>query len=194
MTVNVYIRVISSSLKPGAFFSKVPKLFGWHSFLCIFKTKVFRVTELSYFTFYSLYSTWKDQLYRISESEFKEWLFGPVKFSGLLRNARQVSIVLILEVIASDWGDYMETADEKVRAHVMAQIEGYFERMGGVCGKIKLQLPVWLYFMGKSRCIRVLVMQTTLSNSWEYINADNTNCLKDHFEGIYPFCVHSFAH
>ena len=49
-----------------------------------------------------------------------------------------VSIVLILGVIASDWDDYMETADEKVRAHVIAQIEDYCERMGGLCGKIKL--------------------------------------------------------
>ena len=35
------------------------------------------------------FTTWKDQLYRISGSEFYEWLFGPVRFSGLLRNARQ---------------------------------------------------------------------------------------------------------
>ena len=72
---------------PGACFSKGPNLFGWHSSLCIFKTKMSRVTKLcSYLNFYSLYNIWKDQLYRISGSEFYEWLFGPVKFTGLLRN------------------------------------------------------------------------------------------------------------
>ena len=76
---------------PGARFSKVPKFFGWHNSLCIFKTKVFGVTKLcSYFNLHSLYKIWKDQLHRISASEFYEWLFVPVKFSGLLRNARQV--------------------------------------------------------------------------------------------------------
>ena len=33
----------------------------------------------------------KDQLYRISRSEFYEWLFGPEKFSGLSRNGPLVS-------------------------------------------------------------------------------------------------------
>ena len=61
--------------------------FGWHNSLCIFKTKASRGTKLcSYFCFYSLYNIWKDQLYRISRSYFYEWLFGPAKFSGLLRN------------------------------------------------------------------------------------------------------------
>ena len=31
----------------------------------------------------------KDQLYRISRSQFYEWLFGPEKFSGLSRNGPQ---------------------------------------------------------------------------------------------------------
>ena len=61
--------------------------FGWHNSLCIFKTKASRGTKLcSYCYFYSLYNIWKDQLYRISRSEFYEWLFGPEKFSGLSRN------------------------------------------------------------------------------------------------------------
>ena len=76
--------------RSGACFSNVPKLFGWHYSFCIFKMKVSRVTKIcSYFNFYSLCNIWKDQLYRISQSEFYEWLFGPLKFSGLLRNARQ---------------------------------------------------------------------------------------------------------
>ena len=64
--------------------------FGWHNSLCIFKTKPSRGTKRrSYFYFYSLYNIWKDQLYRISRSEFYEWLFGPEKFSGLSRNGPQ---------------------------------------------------------------------------------------------------------
>ena len=61
--------------------------FGWHNSPCIFKTKASRGPNLgSYFYFYPLYNIWKDQLYRISSSEFYEWLFGPGKFSGLSRN------------------------------------------------------------------------------------------------------------
>ena len=61
--------------------------FGWHNSLCIFKTKASRGTRLcSYYYFYSLYNIWKDQLYRISLSEFYEWLFWPENFSGLSRN------------------------------------------------------------------------------------------------------------
>ena len=48
-----------------------------------------RGTKLcSCFNFYFLYNTWKDQLYQISGSKFYEWVFGPEKFSGLLRNRR----------------------------------------------------------------------------------------------------------
>ena len=62
--------------------------FGWHNFLCIFKTKASRITKLySYFNFPPLCNTWKDQLYRINRSEFYEWVFGPEKSSGLSRNA-----------------------------------------------------------------------------------------------------------
>ena len=51
---------------PGACFSKSRNFSGG-----IFKTKVFRVTKrCSYFNFYSLYNMWKDQLYKISGSEF----------------------------------------------------------------------------------------------------------------------------
>ena len=39
-----------------------------------------------YFNFHSLYKTWKHQSYKISGSEYYEWLFGPVNFSGLSRN------------------------------------------------------------------------------------------------------------
>ena len=61
--------------------------FGSHNSLCIFKTKASRGTKFSsYFRFYSFYNILKDQLDRISGSEFYEWLFGPEKFSGLSRN------------------------------------------------------------------------------------------------------------
>ena len=61
--------------------------FGWHNFLCIFKAKASWGTQLcSYLNFDSLHNIWKDQLYRISGSQFYEWLFGPEKFSELSRN------------------------------------------------------------------------------------------------------------
>ena len=70
--------------------------FGWHNSLCIFKTKASRGTKLcSYFCFYSLCNIWKDQLYRISRSEFYEWLFGPEKFSGLSGNGPQAWIFYV---------------------------------------------------------------------------------------------------
>ena len=68
---------------PGPVSQKSRNFSGDNS-LCVLKTKVFRVTKLcSYFNFYCLY--------RINGSEFYKWLFGLVKFSGLLRNARLTS-------------------------------------------------------------------------------------------------------
>ena len=68
---------------PGPVSRKFRNFLGDNT-LCVLKTKVFRVTNLcSYFNFYCLY--------RISGSEFNKWLFGLVKFSGLLRNARLTS-------------------------------------------------------------------------------------------------------
>ena len=62
------------------------------------KRRIFGVKKLcSYFHFYPLCNMWKDQLHTISGSEFYEWLFGLVKFSGLLRNARLESEVMIFE-------------------------------------------------------------------------------------------------
>ena len=61
--------------------------FGWHNSLCIFKTKASRGTKLcSYFNFYLLYNIRTEQLYRVSRSEFHEWLFGPEILSGLSKN------------------------------------------------------------------------------------------------------------
>ena len=50
----------------------------------------------SYINFYSLYNIWKDQLYRMSGSDFSEWFFGPEKFSGLSRNRPLVTIAIML--------------------------------------------------------------------------------------------------
>ena len=67
--------------------------FGWHNFLCMFKTKASRGTKLcGYFNFYSLYNIWIDQLYRTSGLEFYEWLLGSEKFSGISRNGPLVII------------------------------------------------------------------------------------------------------
>ena len=60
--------------------------FGWHNSVGIFKTKASRGTKLCSYFIYSLYNIWKDQLYRISGSEFYEWLFGHEDLSGLPRN------------------------------------------------------------------------------------------------------------
>ena len=61
--------------------------FRRHNSVCICTTKASRGTKLcSCFHFYSLYNKWKEQLYRITGSEFYEWLFGPEKISGLSRN------------------------------------------------------------------------------------------------------------
>ena len=61
--------------------------FGRPNSPCIFKTKASRGSKLcSYLYFYSPYNIRRGQLYRISRSEFYEWLFGLDKFSGLSRN------------------------------------------------------------------------------------------------------------
>ena len=55
--VHQHRRGLGLNSRSGARFSKVPNLFGLHNSLCIFKTKVSRVTKLcSYFNFYSLYN------------------------------------------------------------------------------------------------------------------------------------------
>ena len=64
--------------------------FGSHNSLCIFKAKESRGRMLrSYFNVYSFYNLWKEQLNRVSGSQFCEWLFEPEKFSELSRNRPQ---------------------------------------------------------------------------------------------------------
>ena len=65
----------SVSTKSWGLFLESPETFRAHfgstNSICIFKTKAFGGTKFcSYFNFYSLYNIWKDQLNRISGSEF----------------------------------------------------------------------------------------------------------------------------
>ena len=48
-----------------------------------------------YFNFHSLYNIWKDQLYRISGSEFDEWLFRPKTSFRNFRETRPWALCLI---------------------------------------------------------------------------------------------------
>ena len=101
-TYGIHINVLLNytrpvfTWKPRSPFLESPEtfreLFEWRTSLCIFKTKASRGTKLcSCLNFYSLYNIWKDQLHRVSESEFYGWLFGPEKPSGLSRNGPQDS-------------------------------------------------------------------------------------------------------
>ena len=54
--------------------------------------QLFSMRNHTGFLFYSLYNIWKGPLYRMSRSEFDEWLFGPDTFSGLSRNVWLVVI------------------------------------------------------------------------------------------------------
>ena len=66
-------------------------------FSFILKPKASRGTKLcSYFNFNSLFNLWKDQLYRISGSEFYKWLFVSEKFSELSRNRPLVDLKFCL--------------------------------------------------------------------------------------------------
>ena len=85
-------------LRPGARFSKVPKLFGRISGdLILFVSSQRRGLEARNFAVISifiLFTTYeKKQLYRVSVSEFCKLLFWPEKFSALSRNGPLGSIV-----------------------------------------------------------------------------------------------------
>ena len=82
MYYKTFLTIIRGVLRVRGPFLESPKTFrahfGWHNSICIFKTKASRGTKLcSHFNFYSLYNIFKDQLYRMSGSEFYVWLFGP---------------------------------------------------------------------------------------------------------------------
>ena len=98
LTAQKLIYMVFSA--PGAHFSKLPKLLGHLSddliLLYILNTKGPRGTKLCrYFNCYSLYEIEKDQLYRISGSQFYAWLFGTETFSGLSSNGPQVPTTLL---------------------------------------------------------------------------------------------------
>ena len=95
LTIGVEAKVVLMLLKGYTWawdpFLESPETFrahsGWHSFLCIFKTKAFQGTKLcGYFNSSPRYNIWKDHLNRMSKSESQERLFGSVKVSGLSRN------------------------------------------------------------------------------------------------------------
>ena len=83
----IYLSTLSTT---GACISKIPKLFG--RILCdivLFVCSQGRRLDARNFAvilFFTPFKTLKDQLYRVSRSEFYEWPFGPEKFSELSRN------------------------------------------------------------------------------------------------------------
>ena len=86
-------------LGPGARFSKIPKLYGRISGEIIFfvSSKRRRLEARNFaviLTFIPL-TTYhgKDQLDRMSTSEFYEWLFGSEQFSELQRNGPQALVI-----------------------------------------------------------------------------------------------------
>ena len=54
----------------------------------------------SYFSFCYLENTLKDRLSKTSGWQFRKWLFGPEKFSGLSRNAPQEKGTVLIFVRA----------------------------------------------------------------------------------------------
>ena len=91
---------------PGARFSEVPKLFGRHNSLCVFKTKVVRGEKLhSYFNFPSLYNIWKVQLYTISGTKFYKWFFWPEIFPGCSRSS--------LPLVGTWWHEFVSNLMER---------------------------------------------------------------------------------
>ena len=76
-------------LDSGTRFSKVPKIFGRQFSLYFQKEGAPCYETLQLFSFLFPFQDMKRPAYRISGSEFYELLFGPVRFLGFLRNARQ---------------------------------------------------------------------------------------------------------
>ena len=64
-----------------------------------FSSNRITICKKTYYSFqlYYLYSIWKEQLYKISGSEFYEWLFGPENISGLSRNGPQASNIEVMK-------------------------------------------------------------------------------------------------
>ena len=61
--------------------------FGCHNSLYIFATPTFQAIKLrNPLSFSYIKNMLKDQLFKIGRLQLDDWLFGPEKFSGLLRN------------------------------------------------------------------------------------------------------------
>ena len=82
-------------MRPRRAFLETPETFrahfGCHNFLRISKTKTFLGMKFcNKFSLWDLEIIVKDQLFRLSGSQFLKCLFGPEKFTGLSRNGPQV--------------------------------------------------------------------------------------------------------
>ena len=119
--------------------------FGWHNSLFISSKR--RSLEARSFTvilnFYSVYNIWKDQLYRMSGSEFYEWLFGPDKYSELSSNGPQVNceylsvmsqhVISLLDETEASWWDCALASMDWMISIILYYIKIHCERCERSC-------------------------------------------------------------
>ena len=99
---QLYMQPINvAQLRAGARFSKVPKPFGRISgdIIHFVSSKRKRLEARNFAVILILFPLqhMKRSAFRISGSEFYEWLFGPEKFSGLSRNGPEAKLTLLLK-------------------------------------------------------------------------------------------------
>ena len=99
---QLYMQPINAAqLRAGARFSKVPKPFGRISGDIIHfvssKRKRLEARNIAVILILFPLQHMKRSAFRISGSEFYEWLFGPEKFSGLSRNGPLPKLTLLLK-------------------------------------------------------------------------------------------------
>ena len=129
------------------------------------------------FLSYSLYNIWKDPLYRMSGSEFYEWLFGPDTFSGLSRNVWPVVI----------WGDDKPVAYGQRYTYMMI----WCWYMKNMYLNFRLKRSVWSWQMKQNKFKKKTARITQSSklhfniNTWlSYIsiNEDNAQLTKGYYQ------------
>ena len=131
-------------------------LFEWHTSLCIFKTKAFWGTKLcSYLNFHSLYNIWRDQLHRISEPEFYEWLFGPKGFGTFenrvpLRRHKNVN-----------W-KFLDSFKSFVRS-LLVWAGWRWEEKKNICRQVPMSLAPLLYWLCSHNCKTVYYRKRTIT-------------------------------
>ena len=90
-----------AQLRAGTRFSKVPKPFARISgdIIHFVSSKRKRLEARNFAVILILFPLqhMKRSAFRISGSEFYEWLFGPEKFSGLSRNGPEAKLTLLLK-------------------------------------------------------------------------------------------------